>query len=114
MGNVLAEVKAARDAVKQRKLVVQIGTQHRSEPYQLAAREVVRSGALGDVSKYEIVWNYNGPRWRGRPEVKLIREQDTDWKKWLMTKPDRPFDPQLLLRVPPLSGVLERESPTSG
>ncbi len=95
MGNVLAEVKAARDAVKERKLVVQIGTQHRSEPYQLAAREVLRSGALGDVSKYEIVWNYNGPRWRGRPEVKLIREQDTDWKAWLHGKPDRPFDPQL-------------------
>lgn len=95
MGNVLAEVKAARDAVKERKLVVQIGTQHRSEPYQLAAREVLRSGALGDISKYEIVWNYNGPRWRGRPEVKLIREQDTDWKAWLRGKPDRPFDPQL-------------------
>ncbi len=95
MGNVLSEVKAARDAVKQRKLVVQIGTQHRSEPYQLAAREVLRSGVLGDISKYEIVWNYNGPRWRGRPEVKLIRPEDTDWKTWLMTKPDRPFDPQL-------------------
>src|SRR5437660_3452381 len=95
MGNVLEEVKAARDAVKKSNLVVQVGTQHRSEPYQLAAREVVRSGALGDVSKYEIVWNYNGPRWRGRPEVKLIRPEDTDWKAWLMTKPDRPFDPQL-------------------
>ena len=95
MGNVLSEVKAARDAVKQRKLVVQVGTQHRSEPYQLAAREVLRSGVLGDISKYEIVWNYNGPRWRGRPEVKLIRPEDTDWKAWLMTKPDRPFDPQL-------------------
>ena len=95
MGNVLEEVKAARDAVKQRNLIVQVGTQHRSEPYQLAAREVLRSGALGDISKYEIVWNYNGPRWRGRPQVKQIREQDTDWKKWLMTKPYRPFDPQL-------------------
>jgi predicted dehydrogenase len=95
MGNVLREVKAARDAVKQSRRVVQIGTQHRSEPYQLAAREVLRSGALGEVSKYEIVWNYNGPRWRGRPEVKLVREADVDWKKWLMTKPYRPFDPQL-------------------
>ena len=95
MGNVLEEVKAARDAVKKSNLVVQIGTQHRSEPYQLAAREVLRTGALGDVSKYEIVWNYNGPRWRGRPEVKLIRPEDTDWKTWLMTKPDRPFDPRL-------------------
>jgi predicted dehydrogenase len=95
MGNVLDEVKAARDAVKKSNLVVQIGTQHRSEPYQLAAREILRSGVLGDVSKYEIVWNYNGPRWRGRPEVKLIRPEDTDWKTWLMTKKDRPFDPQL-------------------
>ena len=48
MGNVLEEVKAARDAVRQRGLVVQVGTQHRSEPYQLAAREVMRSGALGE------------------------------------------------------------------
>ena len=80
MGNVLAEVKAARDAVKAQNLVVQIGTQHRSEPYQRAAREVLRSGVLGDVSKYEIVWNYNGPRWRGRPQVKQIREPDTAWK----------------------------------
>jgi predicted dehydrogenase len=95
MGNVLEEVTAARDAVRQRNVVVQIGTQHRSEPYQLAAREVLRSGALGDISKYEIVWNYNGPRWRGRPQVKQIREADTDWRAWLRTKPFRPFDPQL-------------------
>jgi predicted dehydrogenase len=95
MGNVLEEVQAARDAVLARKLIVQVGTQHRSEPYQIAAREVVRSKALGDVTKYEIEWNYHGPRWRGRPEVKMLREQDTDWHSWLMTKPSRPFDPQL-------------------
>jgi len=95
MGNVLAETKAARDAVIQAKTIVQVGTQHRSEPYQKAAQQVVSGGALGDISKVEIVWNYHGPRWRGRPEVKQIREQDTDWKKWLMTKPNRPFDPQL-------------------
>lgn len=94
MGNVLDEAKAARDAVLQAKTIVQVGTQHRSEPYQIAAHDVARSGALGDISKVEIVWNYHGPRWRGRPEVKQIREQDTDWKAWLMTKPDRPFDPQ--------------------
>jgi predicted dehydrogenase len=95
MANVLTDAKAARDAVLASKQIVQIGTQHRSEPYQIAARDVCHSGALGDVSKYEIVWNYHGPRWRGRPEVKRIREQDTDWRTWLMTKPYRPFDPQL-------------------
>jgi predicted dehydrogenase len=95
MGNVLAEAKAARDAVLAAKTVVQVGTQHRSEPYQVAAQQVARSGSLGDVTKVEIVWNYHGPRWRGRPEVKQIREQDTDWNKWLLTKPGRPFDPRL-------------------
>jgi predicted dehydrogenase len=95
MGNVLAEAKAARDAVLQSKTIVQVGTQHRSEPYQIAAHDVARSGALGDISKVEVEWNYHGPRWRGREQVKQIREQDTDWGKWLLTKPARPFDPQL-------------------
>jgi len=95
MGNVLAEAKAGRDAVLQANTIVQVGTQHRSEPYQVAAQKVAASGDLGDVSKVEIVWNYHGPRWRGRPEVKQIREQDTDWNAWLMTKPARPFDPQM-------------------
>ena len=96
MGNVLAEVQAARNAVLARKnLIVQVGTQHRSEPYQIRVHEMIREGALGDVTKYEIAWNYHGPRWRGRPEVKQIREQDTDWRAWLMNKPYRPFDPQL-------------------
>ena len=95
MGNVLEEVKAARDAVLQKRLVVQVGTQHRSEPYPQAACELIQTGALDEVSKVEIEWNYHGPRWRGRREVKQLRAEDTDWRKWLMTKPPRPFDPQL-------------------
>ena len=95
MGNVLEEVKAARDAVLLKNLIVQVGTQHRSERYQIAVRDLVRSKVLGEATKYEIEWNYHGPRWRGRPEVKMIREQDTDWQTWLMGKPSRPFDPRL-------------------
>ncbi|HJZ97451.1 MAG TPA: Gfo/Idh/MocA family oxidoreductase [Candidatus Solibacter sp.] len=95
MGNVLEEAKAARDAVRSRNLVVQIGTQHRSERYQIAVKDWISRGVLGRVSKVEVVWNYHGPRWRGRPEVKQIREEDTDWRKWLIGKPYRPFDPQL-------------------
>jgi predicted dehydrogenase len=95
MGNVLTEVKAARDTVQQHKAIVQVGTQHRSEPYPKLARETIHSGALGDVTKVEIVWNYHGPRWRGRKEVSQIREADTDWATWLMNKPHRLFDPRL-------------------
>jgi hypothetical protein len=95
MGNVLSEVKAARDASVLHHRIVQIGTQHRSEPHPRAAHDLVQTGVLGEVSKVEIVWNYHGPRWRGRQETKLIREADTDWRKWLLTKPYRPFDPQV-------------------
>ena len=95
MGNVLAEAKAARDAAMKSNRIVQVGTQHRSEPYPKAARELVQTGVLGEVSKVEIVWNYHGPRWRGRKETSLLREQDTDWAKWLLTKPYRPFNPQV-------------------
>jgi predicted dehydrogenase len=95
MGNVLEEAKAARAAVLQSGRIVQVGTQHRSEPYPRAARELVQTGVLGDVSKVEVEWNYHGPRWRGRPEVRQIREEDTDWRRWLLTKPYRPFDPKV-------------------
>jgi predicted dehydrogenase len=93
MGNVLAEAKAARDVTLKSNRIVQVGTQHRSEPYPRAAHDLVQTGALGEISKVEIVWNYHGPRWRGREETKMLREQDTDWRKWLLTKPYRPFDP---------------------
>src|SRR6201998_1743788 len=76
MGNVLAEAKAARNAVLQAGTVVQVGTQHRSEPYPRAAQEVARSGALGDAGRAGLEWNYHAPRWRGRKEVQQIREQD--------------------------------------
>ena len=35
--------KAARDAVLQNKRIVQVGTQHRSEPYPMAAHDLVQS-----------------------------------------------------------------------
>ena len=95
MANNLDEAKAARDAVLSRGVIVQIGSQHRSEPYQIATKQLIDTGALGEVSKVEVVWNYHGPRWRGRPEVSQIREEDTDWRKWLLHKPYRPFDPRV-------------------
>lgn len=95
MANVLEEAKAARDAVLSRNLIVQVGTQHRSEPYQIATRELYKTGVLGKVSKVELVWNLYGPRWRGRAEVKQTRQEDVDWPRFLYPRPLRPFDPQI-------------------
>jgi len=95
MAHDLEDGKAVRDTFAKSDRIVQIGSQHRSEPYQRETKKVIDSGAVGQITKVEIVWNYHGPRWRGRPEVKQIREQDTDWKRWLLNKPYRPFDPQM-------------------
>src|ERR1700722_6292041 len=45
--NVLAEAKEARNGVKASRQIVQMGTQHRSQPYPLAVRDIVRSGKIG-------------------------------------------------------------------
>jgi predicted dehydrogenase len=101
--NVLEEAKAARAAVKSSKQVVQMGTQHRSEPYPLAVRDIIQSGRIGEVVKITQEWNVNQPRWRyirqyddGKTPT-LLKEEDTDWKRWLLGKPYRPFDPHVYL-----------------
>src|SRR5512146_46222 len=95
--NVLQEAKDARATVKASRQVVQMGTQHRSQPYPLAARDIVRSGRIGKVMRIEQEWNVNHERWRGRPEVAELKEQDTDWNRWLLGKPHQPFDPRVYL-----------------
>ena len=35
------------------------------------------------------------PRWRYRGEPAQIKENETDWKAWLLDRPFRPFDPNL-------------------
>src|SRR5665213_3816790 len=62
--NVLSEAIAARDAVKQSKQIVQMGTQHRSQPYPLAVRDIIRSGRIGEIIHIEQEWNVNEERWR--------------------------------------------------
>ena len=118
--NVLSEAKEARDTVKASRQIVQVGTQHRSQPYPLAVRDIIRSGKIGKIVHIEQEWNVNEERWRFVPvdtgispemlkdeslqwkswlygRKSQLREEDTDWKRWLMGKPDRPFDPHVYL-----------------
>lgn len=118
--NVLSEAKEARNFVKASKQVVQVGSQHRSEPYQLAVRDLIRVGRIGDIVHIEQEWNVNEERWRfvgvdtgfsaemeqdrsmewkkwlyGRKSQ--LREEDTDWNRWLLGKPYQSFDPHVYL-----------------
>ena len=40
-----------------------------------------------------MTWNVNQPgRWRRPNVVPLLKEQDTDWKRYLLNRPYEPFD----------------------
>ncbi|MEP0843555.1 MAG: Gfo/Idh/MocA family oxidoreductase [Phycisphaerae bacterium] len=93
----LEEAKAARDAVKASKSVVQVGTQRRSDNISAAAREFVRSGRLGKISSVVGAYNDDGPRWTRPNECKQMKEADFDWKWYLRDLPDRPFNPRHVL-----------------
>ena len=85
--------RAAMKAIKASDKIVQIGSQRRSGTNYLAANEFIRSGKFGKIVMVELTWNVNQPgRWR-RPElVPLLKESDTDWKRYLMNRPMVPFD----------------------
>lgn len=92
MANDLADARAVLDAFEKSDRIVQIGTQRRSEGKWATAAAKVAEGVLGKISKVDAEWNYFGPRWK-RDDVGEIREQDTDWRRFLMGKKFRPWDP---------------------
>ncbi len=97
MANTLEEARLARDAVLQSKQVVQMGSQWLSDPYQHKVREIIRGGRLGKIVTINQTWNFNGPRWHVPKDAKIakLREADTDWNRWLLGRPWRPFDPRV-------------------
>lgn len=93
LANDLDDAKEALRAVQETRRVVQVGTQRRSEGSWPAAARFIASGALGKVSYIEQSWNYFGARWRRGDVESEIREEDTDWKRFLLNRPYRPWNP---------------------
>src|SRR5579859_1648465 len=80
-------------AVKKTGKIVQIGTQRRSTPSYQKAAEYIKSGQFGDIVMVEMTWNVNQPgRWRRPDVVPLLKEEDTDWQRYLLNRPHEPFD----------------------
>jgi predicted dehydrogenase len=90
--------RAALKAVKESGKIVQIGSQRRSGNNYQAAAEFIQSGKFGPIVMVELTWNVNQPgRWRRPALVAELREQDTDWKRFLMNRPFESFDPRKYL-----------------
>ncbi|WP_343672242.1 Gfo/Idh/MocA family oxidoreductase [Chitinophaga sp.] len=92
------DARKALKAVKDSGKIFQVGTQRRSGDSYHAANNFIKEGKFGPITMVEMTWNVNQPgRWR-RPElVKEIREQDTDWTRFLAGRPKDSWDPRKYL-----------------
>ncbi len=94
----MSDAREALKAVLEAKKIVQIGSQRRSTPNYIAANEYIRSGKFGKIVMAEMSWNVNQPgRWR-RPELtSVIKEADTDWKRFQLNRAPAEWDPRKYL-----------------
>jgi len=88
----VVEGQAMLAAARKYKRVVQIGTQRRSTPHLIEARDIVQQGKLGTVGHVEI-FSYGG----GRPmAVKPAPVPDTlDWNFWVGPAPFMEYAPEI-------------------
>lgn len=93
----MKSLKRCCDAVRRSGIVTQMGTQVRSFATSTGCRDLFRSGAIGKVSRIEQCRNGGKPYWYSWMErAEEIKEEDVDWKEFLMDRPMRPFDGKLL------------------
>jgi predicted dehydrogenase len=87
----LAEGEAVIEAQNKNRKIVQIGTQQRSMPHILKAKELVDQGRIGRIFKVHLTWNRNtGSR---MPKGPLgVDPKQVDWKAFLGSAPEQPFD----------------------
>jgi predicted dehydrogenase len=91
----MQDARAIRQAVHDSGRIVQIGTQRRSSPVYQAACDYIRSGKFGEIVSVLMTWNVNQPgRWRRPKLVAGLREEQVDWKRFLLNNPPEPFDPR--------------------
>ena len=94
----MQDARAALKAVRASDRIVQIGSQRRSGSTYQAAFDYLKSGKFGPIVAAEMTWNVNQPgRWRRADLVAAIREQDTDWKRFQMNRPEAAWDPRKYL-----------------
>ncbi len=89
----MKKLVSAVDAVKEAGVVVQVGTQLRSLPGIVGARDLFRSGKLGKLSRVEECRNSPRPYWYGY--LRDVRKEDVDWMEFLADRPARPFHPDI-------------------
>ncbi len=93
LAETMEDARAVMKAVKESGKIVQIGSQRRSGSNYIAANDFIQSGKFGPIVMVELTWNVNQPgRWRRPALVAQLKEEDTDWKRFMLNRPDEPFN----------------------
>ncbi len=93
LAETMEDNRAVLKAVKESGKIVQIGSQRRSGDNYKAAYNFIHAGKFGPIVMVELTWNVNQPgRWRRPALVEQLREEDTDWKRFLINRPSENFD----------------------
>jgi predicted dehydrogenase len=76
-------------AVHSSKQILQCGMQQRSWIHFQSAVDLIQGGNIGRITQVRTYWyqNYQGP-----PPLVPINPDMLDWKRWLGSAPDQPFD----------------------
>jgi predicted dehydrogenase len=85
-----SEGKKVIEAVKKSKRVVQVGTQQRSMPHIIEAKEIIAAGKLGTITRIRLSWNRNSER--VRRVTKKIDPETVDWKGFVGGAKKQDFD----------------------
>jgi len=98
LAETMEDNRAVLKAVKESNRIVQIGSQRRSGSNYKSAYDFIQSGKFGPIIMVELTWNVNQPgRWRRPGLVTQLKEEDTDWKRFLINRPYETFDPRKYL-----------------
>ncbi len=94
--NIMSDAREALKVIGGSKQVFTVGTQRRSTPSYMRAKEYLDSGKFGNIVFADMTWNVNQPgRWRRPNVVPLMKQEDTDWKRFLINRdPKLPFNPR--------------------
>jgi predicted dehydrogenase len=87
----IMEGEAMVAAARKHNRVVQIGTQRRSTPHLVEARDIVREGKLGKIGLVETYCYYH-MRATGNP-ADATPPDTLDWEMWTGPAPMRPYNP---------------------
>jgi len=85
----LEEGATLTNAVRSSKQILQCGMQQRSWPHFQDAVNLIQGGSLGRITQVRTYWWQNYSRdWKPKP----VDQQALDWKAWLGSAPDQPFN----------------------